>query len=157
MNESGKKVTEAEGREINAINTLGQAGLTAAVNEKGAFVVEKATKPVQDKTTKAWSYGGANDGAMTLSFAQATGIFKGSYTFWYDYMSAFDATKPEGKQETWMHTSKKVSFEGILVQGESEMRGFYLWDATGGYEDPKSGKPKTYKYKESHPVTLSVP
>ena len=154
LNESGKKVTEAEGREINAINTLGQAGLTAAVNEKGAFVVEKATKPVQDKTTKAWSYGGANDGAMTLSFAQATGIFKGSYTFWYDYMSAFDATKPEGKQETWTHTSKKVNFEGVLVQGESEMRGFYLWDATGGYEDSKPGKPKTYKYKESYPVLL---
>ena len=157
LNESGKKVTESESREINAIDTLGQAGLTAAVNEKGAFVVEKATKPVQDKTTKAWSYDGTNDGAMTLSFTQATGIFKGSYTFWYDYVSAFDATKPEGKQETWTHTSKKVSFEGILVQGESEMRGFYLWDATGGYDDPKSGKPKTYKYKESHAVTLSVP
>ncbi len=157
LNESGKKVTESESREINAIDTLGQAGLTAAVNEKGAFVVEKATKPVQDKTTKAWSYDGTNDGAMTLSFTQATGIFKGSYTFWYDYMSAFDATKPEGKQETWTHTSKKVSFEGILVQGESEMRGFYLWDASSSYDDPKTGKPKTYKYKESHPVTLSVP
>ena len=30
-----------------------------------------------------------------------------------------------------------------------EMRGFYLWDTAGTYDDPKTGKPKTYKYKES--------
>ena len=53
------------------------------------------------------------------------------------------------------HTSKKVNFEGILVQGEEpKMEGFYLWDATGEYEDPKTGKPKTYKYKQSFPVSL---
>ena len=77
---------------------------------------------------------------------------------YFYYMSAFDATKPEGKQEIWTHTSKKVSFEGILVQGSDEMRGFYLWDASSSYDDdPKTGKPKTYKYKESHSMTLSAP
>ena len=149
----GKKKTQTVADVAYAVDTLGQPGLTAAVNEKGAFVVAKATKPVQDKTTKAWFYDGANDGAMTLSFAQATGIFKGAYTFWYDYVSTVDETA--GKT-TAAHTSKKVSFEGILVQGESEMRGFYLWDAMGGYDDPKTGKPKTYKYKESYPVTLQA-
>ena len=158
LNDSGRKTTDSVNMEADAVDTLWQAGLTATVNEKGAIVVAKSTKPVQDKTTKEWSYNGANDGALTLSFAQATGIFKGSYTFWYDYVSAYDKTKPEGKQETWSHTSKKVSFTGILVQGEEPnapiMDGFYLWDATGEYKDPKTGKLKTYKYKQSYTVTL---
>ena len=153
IGESGRKTTESYIAYEPAVETLGQSGTTAGVGEKG-FVVAKATKPTQDKTTKEWSYNGANDGALSLSFAQATGIFKGSYTFWYDYMSAYDSTKPEGKQETIVHTSKKVSFEGIWVQGMEELRGFYLWDATGFYSDPKTGKSKTYKYKEPHAVNL---
>ena len=152
LNEQGKKVTTSSTATAEAVDTLLQPGLTATVNEKGAIVVAKATKPVQDKETKEWYYSGANDGALTLSFTQATGIFKGTYTFWYDYMSAYDDTT--GK-ETTAHTSKKVSFEGILVQGEEpKMDGFYLWDATGEYEDEKTGKTKTYKYKQSFPVRL---
>ena len=152
LNEQGKQVTTSSVATASAVDTLDQAGMTAKVDEKGALVVAKATKPVQDKDTKEWSYGGANDGALTLSFTQATGIFKGSYTFWYDYVSAYDATKDK---ETLTHTSKKVNFEGILVQGEEPlMDGFYLWDATGEYADPKTGKPKTYKYKLSFPVRL---
>ena len=152
LNEQGRKVTTSSAATASAVDTLWQDGLIAGVNGKGAFVVTKATKPVQDRNTKEWSYNGVNDGAMTLSFTQATGIFKGSYTFWYDYESAFDATKDKA---TMSHTSKKVSFEGIFVQGAESMRGFYLWDATGSYADPKTGKPKTYKYKGSYGVTLS--
>ena len=37
------------------------------------------------------------------------------------------------------------------------MSGFYLWDAAGAYEDPKTGKEKTYKYKTFHPVSLVEP
>ena len=154
LNEQGKKVTTSSTATAEAVDTLWQPGLTATVNEKGAIVVAKATKPVQDKATKEWFYNGTNDGAMTLSFAQATGIFKGSYTFWYDYVSAYDETKAKDN-ETRAHTSKKVSFEGILVQGEEpKMDGFYLWDATGEYEDPKTGKAKSYKYKQSFPVRM---
>ena len=152
LNEYGKKVTTSSAVTAQAADTLGQPGLTVTVNEKGAIVVAKATKPVQDKSTKEWSYDGVNDGALTLSFTQATGIFKGSYTFWYDYMSAYDETTGKG---TLAHTSKKVNFEGILVQGdEPKMEGFYLWDATGEYEDEKTGKLKSYKYKQSFPVRL---
>ena len=149
--DAGRKVTESFLDDAKAADTSDQDGLTATVNEKGAFVVAKATKPEQDKETKEWQYNGANDGALTLSFTQATGIFKGSYTFWYDYESAYDDTT--GKT-TMSHTSKKVSFEGIMVQGADSMDGFYLWDATGVYEDEKTGKEKTYKYKESYPVSL---
>ena len=152
FDEKGKKVTTSSVQTAEAIDTFSQSGMTVSVNEKGALVVAKATKPVQDKESKEWSYDGANDGALTLSFTQATGIFKGSYTFWYDYVSAYDDTT--GK-ETWAHTSKKATFEGIFVQGEEpKMEGFYLWDATGEYEDEKTGKLKSYKYKQSFPVRL---
>ena len=153
LDESKRKKTRSMTVEVDAADTLGQVGLTVAVNEKGQFEVEKATQPVQNKETKVWSYTGANDGGLTLSFTQATGIFKGSYTFWYDYLSAFDQTT--GK-ETWTHTSKKVNFEGIMVQGAESLGGFYLWDATGSYDDPKTGNPKTYKYKQSFPVNLKA-
>jgi len=154
FDENKKRKTATVADEASAAGTFGQEGLAVTVNEKGQFVVMKATKPVQDKETKEWAYDGANDGALTLSFAQATGIFKGSYTFWYDYVSAENETT--GKQ-TMAHVSKKVSFEGILVPGAGGMRGFYLWDATGTYEDPKTGKEKAYKYKESHAVMLAAP
>ncbi len=153
LNEQGRKVTVSHASTTPAVDTLGQSGLTATVNEKGALVVTKATKPVQDSETKAWAYEGANDGALALSFTQATGIFKGSYTFWFDYKSAYDATKDK---ETWMHSSKKVNFEGIWVQGRNTLGGFCLWDVTGEYEDAKTGKTKTYKYKQSFPVNLSA-
>ena len=77
---------------------------------------------------------------LSLSFTQATGVFKGGWTF------VFDAKN-----------KKKVSFEGILVPGAESVVGFYLWDAVGSYEDPKTKKPKTYKYKESYPVELVAP
>ena len=80
---------------------------------------------------------GKTDGALSLSFTQATGVFKGGYTF------VFGAK-----------AKKKVSFEGIVVQGADAMSGFYLWDAAGSYADPKTGREKTYKYKESHSVLL---
>ena len=97
-------------------------------DEAVAVAVDGKGKAVAEKT----------DGALSLTFTQATGVFKGGYTF------VFDAK-----------TKKKVSFEGIVVQGEDGMSGFYLWDAAGSYADPKTGGEKTYKYKESHPVALS--
>ena len=153
FDDNNRKVTESWIEYADAVEApLQQEGMTVTVNEKGAIIVEKATKPVQDKVTKEWSYEGKNDGGLSLSFAQATGIFKGSYTFWYDYDSAFDETT---EKLTQTHISKKVNFEGILVQGVVPLSaGFYLWDAVGEYEDTKTGKTKTYKYNESYTVIL---
>ena len=91
------------------------------------ITIDAKGKPVIDKAS-----------GLTLSFTQATGIFKGGYTF------VFDAK-----------TKKKVSFEGILVPGADSLRGFYLWDASSSYADPKTGKQKAFKYKESHGVLLT--
>ena len=35
--------------------------------------------------------------------------------------------------------AKKANFEGIVVLGAEAQSGFYLWDATGYYDDPKTG------------------
>ena len=104
----------AEQPTLNGVEPNGGDEIEIAIDASG--------KPVIDKTS-----------GLTLSFAQATGIFKGGYTF------VFGAK-----------TKKKVSFEGVMVQGTESLRGFYLWDATGEYVD--KGKPKTYKYKESYQV-----
>ena len=148
---NNRKKTESRAGSASAVDTLWQDGLTVTFNAKGEPAAAKATRPVQDRVTKEWAYEGSNDGGLTFSLAQATGVFKGSYTFWYDYVSAYDNTT--GK-ETWAHTSKKVNFEGIVVQGMDSLSGFYLWDESAAYEDPQTGKEKTYKYKASKPVVL---
>jgi len=148
-----RKVTESSQEAADAV--LVENPVVSVDASGSSFTVPKATKPIKDKATGEWLYYGANDGALTLSFAQATGIFKGSYTFWFDYVSAVDDSTDPTK-ETLAHTSKKVSFEGVVVQGFDEICGFYLWDSTGSYEDPKTGKQKTYKYKESHTARLSA-
>ena len=108
----------ADSPTLNGAGAIAGTSVGIAVDAQGKFVIDR-------------------DAGLTLSFAQATGIFKGGSTL------VFDAK-----------TKKKVSFEGIVVQGEDEMRGFYLWDASSSYNDPKTGKEKAYKYKQSFPVSL---
>ena len=108
--------------ELNGVEPLNGGDVDFGIDSNG--------KPVIDKGS-----------GLSLSFTQATGIFKGGYTFVFDERN-----------------KKKVSFEGILVQGdEPKMNGFYLWDAAGEYEDAKTGKAKAYKYKRSFPVRLVSP
>lgn len=126
--------------------------LTIGLDAKGTgFVAPKVTKAVQDKVSKEWLYEGDNDAELSFSFAQATGIFKGSFTCFYDYVSAYDAIKDV---ETLQHVAKKCAYEGALVRGEPTLRGFYLWDMTAEYEDDQTGAVKTYTFKESHPVVF---
>ena len=139
-----KKVTETY---AETAYPVGVPATEVTIDAKGtSFAVPKATKPVQDRETGDWIYEGQNDGALTLTLSK--GVFKGSYTLWYDYDSAYDETT---EKTTRTHTSKKVDFEGVWVQGEP-FRGFCLMERTGTYEDPKTGKVKTYKYKESSAV-----
>ena len=93
-----------------------------------------------DKTGKKFVVVNKGDAKLTFSFTQSTGIWKGSYLMWPDPSS----TK-----------SVKVSFEGIMVQGE-DLKGFGTYDATSSYptynkKGEQTGK-KSYKYKESVPV-----
>lgn len=96
--------------------------------------VASAGKPVAvDKTNGDWNYDAPNVESVTVSFTPSTGVFKGSYVGWYDYVSAVDTVKDK---TTWSHASKKYSFEGIWVQDPSgetagELTGFIMFDRTG--------------------------
>lgn len=152
LDEDEKSVTYTTTEWFGAADLVCWNLLTIGLDAKGAgFVVPKATKPVQDKVTKEWIYEGANDTELAFSFTQATGLFKGSFTCYYDYVSAYDAVKDV---ETLQHVAKKCPFEGILVRGESALRGFYLWDTSSSYEDEKTGALKSYTVKESYPVSF---
>ena len=104
-------------------------GMLAQTGDPVAILADANGRIIVDKTS-----------GLSISFTPATGVFKGSYTFIFD-----------GK------TKKRVNFEGIVASGAETFGGFYLWDALGSYDDPKTHKPKTYKYKESHSVILSAP
>ena len=52
---------------------------------------------------------------------------------------------------------RRLGLQFLLPADNPRMSGFYLWDAAGAYEDPKTGKEKTYKYKTFHPVSLVEP
>lgn len=148
-NDSGRKSTLNGTIETYANYLLDQEGCEIWVNAAGTgFSALRASSPVQNRSTKEWSYDGVNDSALTISFTAATGIFKGSMKFWFDYESAYDESTGFS---TSAHTSKNISYEGIVVQGLSGIYGYYLWDMTGYYDDPKTGREKTYKYKQSYP------
>lgn len=143
--ENDRRVTESWLSGETAQNTLWQDGSVVLANADGTkFTTVKATSPKKDEGD--WVYEGENDGALTVSFNRATGVFKGSFTFYFDYLSAYDNIKDTG---TMVHTSKKVSFEGVIVPESNAFRGFYVWDNIAEYEDEKTEKIKTYKFKES--------
>lgn len=131
------------------------------VNSKGKLVaVRKADKPKKDEdgcwvVEESDEVGGPmNYEAISVTFAPATGIFKGSFTCWYDYESS--SVRDVSKM---VHTSKKFSFEGIWVQDANgfsgSLGGFFLYDlvAPQTYDDEGNVR-KTYKYKA--PGAMSI-
>ena len=140
-------------------------GLMLSLNSAGtAFNVPKSPAPskVIDEETLQFSgeynYGElTNPSGLTFTFAKATGLFKGAFNVYYDYVSAQDTTKEENR-ETWTHVAKKVSFEGVLtpVRGDTSDgiggRGFFLWTIQG--EDYAG---KAYPYNLSHDFLILMP
>jgi len=99
-----------------------------------------------------------NPSGLTFTFAKATGLFKGSFNVYYDYVSAQDNTKEENGV-TWTHVVKKVSFQGALtpVREDSsdgaEGGGFFLWADQGSYENA-AGKTLSYPFNWSYDFLL---
>lgn len=119
----------------------GKVLVTVNAKDTG-YDAPKATKPAKDQSG-SWIYEGANDAALKFSLTKSTGVFKGSYLGWYDYADA------KGKAQ---HVSKSYSFEGLAVQGAETLEGFVLVSRTAAYVDGKTGREKTYTWKESIPV-----
>ena len=141
-------------------------GLELTVNDAGtAISAPKSPAPkklLDDETGDFLGYNYdelVNPCGLTITFLKATGIFKGSFNVYYDFISAQNDTE-YASETTWSHVVKKVSFEGALTPMREdtsdgiEGRGFCLCAAKGWYNtdlEDNYGNAiiKTYSYNES--------
>ncbi len=131
-----------------------------------SFVLPSSMKvdtPKKNSTTKLYEYidntgdGVLNNSALKISLVKkgttVTGVFKGTFNTFYDYLSAIDNTT--GK-ETAAHIVKGSRFEGVLVPVRQladypEGAGYFLWKRkvivppAGGFFD----KDYIYYFNES--------
>ncbi len=105
------------------------------------------TKVIDPETGEYWGYYNyydlVNPSGLAISFTRATGIFKGSFNVYYDYVSAQDLTS---WNQTQAHVTKKASYEGVLTPVREDQadgiegRGFYLWPAKSSYDSGRIDK-----------------
>lgn len=145
-------------------------GLTPATGIATGLTAPRADTPTRDAETGGYDYaadtsgdGVSNTSGLTLSFTRATGLFKGSFKAWYDYVSADDHTT--GIQ-TLSHTPKLIAFEGVLTpthaQADAAGRGFFLWAEKGAYNSGRldtSGAPvmTPYSFNSSYDLLIVSP
>jgi hypothetical protein len=118
----------------------------------------KADTPKKDPGTGEYNYDLLNPTGLTLSFTRATGIFKGGFNVYYDYISAENSTLVEPTQ-TYSHVIKKALYEGVLTPVRKNLadgggRGFYLWADKAQYLDSK-GKTVTYPFNWSYDFLIN--
>jgi hypothetical protein len=99
--------------------------LRVVTNAQGVMTglaAPKVDTPV--KTDGSYDYENpANAVGLTLVWTRSTGVFKGNFKAWFDYGVT--------------HTSKTISYEGVLTPGRSDMsdgsagRGFFLLSSEG--------------------------
>ena len=102
-----------------------------------------ATAPVR-QGDGSYLYEGSNDSGLRLSYAVGTGVFKGTFKLYYDYMTT----------SVW-HRTVTVSFEGVLtpISGACSTadplplgHGFFLV--------PDNNEAAGYMFKRSYPIWL---
>ncbi|NLF19732.1 MAG: hypothetical protein GX595_21075, partial [Lentisphaerae bacterium] len=71
--------------------------------DQGKLVAPAATKPTRLRDGQ-YEYHGDTDAGLKISYAAQTGVFKGSFKLYYDYLTT-----------RWQHKTVTVSFEGILT------------------------------------------
>lgn len=142
---SAAEAASPDGLFLKITPTVGEGiGLAAPRADVPAKIDEDGT---YDYSTDSTGDGWVNTSGLTFGFTRATGLFKGSFKTWYDYTSAIDYTT---ETETQTHTSKTISFEGVLTPvraaGAAEGRGFYLWARRGEYAVGPEPESKVYSY-----------
>ncbi len=118
----------------------------------------KADTPKKDPGTGEYNYDLVNPTGLTLSLTRATGIFKGGFNVYYDYISAENSTLVEPTQ-TYSHVIKKALYEGVLTpvrknQADGGGRGFYLWADKSQYKNPQ-GKTVIYPFNWSYDFLIN--
>ncbi len=161
-----RKITRTEPMNCGAADASPNGvvlSVTPATGIGAGFAVPRADTPIRNIETGEYDYtadstgdGVSNTGALTVNFTRATGLFKGSFKAWYDYVSAEDRTTGG---VTLTHTSKSVAFEGVLTPERANRsdgvggRGFFLWANKGEYLTPQ-GKPVPYSFSWSYDLSL---
>lgn len=168
--EKPPKISWVEEEEVDAANA-GPDGMPLSIAvSRGVGKGLEAPKPDKPVTVRedgetSYEYGDVNgddidnSSELKLSLARATGLFKGSFTLWYDYTAAIDFTRDEGGEKQ-AHSKKKVAFQGILtlpndLSDGGDGFGYFLWSAQGRYDSgrvDRDGEPilKAYKYNRSY-------
>ncbi len=148
-NGNDRKFTDRVPTDVGA-TCWNPGGLVLTVTDKGLVPLNKPETPKKDPGTGEYNYDLGNATGLTISLMRATGIFRGSFNVYYDYMSADNSTLVNPAQ-TYSHVVKKASYEGVLLSPERENpadgiggRGFYLWPDKSTYDSgkvDKSGEP----------------
>jgi hypothetical protein len=135
-------------------------GVTPVTGAGAGLAAPKPDAPAKGAEAGDYVYGDTtgdgvnNTSGLTFKFTRATGLFSGTFTAWYDYVSADDLTT--GKQ-TWTHTSKSITCQGALTpvreSGDAGGRGYFLWADKAGYQNAK-GKTVTYGFNWSYDFLL---
>ena len=153
--DNGRNVMTKYPEIANAVEGALPNGLKLSVNAGGTGFSSPAPQTpsvVTDSETGAflgYNYSELeNPSGLTFTFTKATGLFRGSFKGWYDYASAVDSTT---ERTTYAHTSKSVSFQGVLTRSAGiEGRGFYLWADKGVYDSGRFDK-------NDNPIMISYP
>ncbi len=159
-----RKVVTTEAIIIDAAGEASPAGLRLATNLAGDGLLAPQADAPQNLGDGVYDYAADGDGdgqsntaGLTFAFVKATGLFKGTFKAWYDYVSAEDWTT---ETMSLVHTSKTVAYEGALTpvrEGRDDGVGgfgFYLWDAKSSYENA-AGKAVPYTFKRSYDFRLN--
>jgi len=121
--------------------------LTVTTNKAGFMTGLSAAKAgVLAKGAGGYAYASATNAVgLTVSLTTATGVFKGSFSAWFDYGAT--------------HTSKSVAYEGVLTPERGDAsdgvagRGFFTWPDTAAYPGPL-GKPVPYTFSWSYDLKI---
>jgi hypothetical protein len=121
--------------------------LTVVTNKSGVMTglaAPKAGVPVKDGA--AYDYANpTNAVGLAIGLTRATGVFKGSFKAWFDYVTT--------------HTSKTIVYEGVLTPERENKgdgvagRGFFLWADKSQYLN-QLGRPVSYSFNWSYDLSI---
>ncbi len=151
-NEYNRKVPASEQILVDAA-CGNPGGMVLTVTSAQGLAGPRAQTPTKLANPGEYNYAELeNPTGLVISFTRATGIFKGAFNMYYDYISTDDQTTDK---QTWSHITKKLQYEGILTPEREDLsdgiggRGFYLWPDKGECPNPQ-GKLVPYTFNWSY-------
>jgi len=133
------------------------AGFTAPKADSPK-AISGGTWPASYDYTITGTDGVANDTGLKFSFTKATGLFRGTFNVYYDYVTAVNETTGA---ETVKHTSKKVTYQGVATPVREDLddgyegRGYFLMADKAAWFNYYSNKSTPYSFNWSYDFSLT--